>query len=118
VARTEAGYRVYSTSDIHRLRFIRRARDLGFSVREIAELLALWADHGRASADMKRIAVAHIAELEEKMRQIREMVSTLRHLADHCHGDHRPDCPILDSLAEGGPDEASRHAAAEHSARM
>lgn len=118
VARTEAGYRVYSPSDVHRLRFIRRARDLGFSVKEIAELLALWADRGRASGDVKRIATAHIADLEEKMRQIREMVSTLKHLADHCHGDDRPHCPILENLARGDVAEEQRKRAAEHSARV
>ncbi|MBB4019073.1 Cu(I)-responsive transcriptional regulator [Chelatococcus caeni] len=118
VARTEAGYRVYSTSDIHRLRFIRRARDLGFSVKEIGELLALWADRGRASADVKRIATTHIADLEEKMRQIREMVSTLRHLADHCQGDDRPHCPIIDNLARGDLDEEPQKRAARHPARV
>ncbi|APF36218.1 Cu(I)-responsive transcriptional regulator [Chelatococcus sambhunathii] len=118
VARTEAGYRVYSTSDVHRLRFIRRARDLGFSVKEISELLALWADRDRASADVKRIATTHIADLEEKMRQIREMVNTLRHLADHCHGDDRPHCPILDNLAQGDLDEAQRNRAARRPARV
>lgn len=118
IRRTEAGYRQYDGNAVHTLRFIRRARDLGFSVKEIAELLALWADRGRASGDVKRIATAHIADLEEKMRQIREMVSTLKHLADHCHGDDRPHCPILENLARGDVAEEPRKRAAEHSARV
>src|SRR4051812_17332174 len=83
VARTEAGYRVYGDSDVHTLRFIRRARDLGFSVEQMASLLTLWRDRTRASSDVKQIAVRHIAELEQKMREIREMIQTLRHLAEH-----------------------------------
>lgn len=97
--RTEAGYRVYRDSDVHTLRFIRRARDLGFSVNQLAELLALWSDRHRASADVKRIARAHIVELERKVQELRAMTDALKHLAEHCHGDHRPECPILEDLA-------------------
>jgi MerR family transcriptional regulator, copper efflux regulator len=100
-ARTDAGYRVYSDSDVHALRFVRRARDLGFSVEQMADLLRLWSDRGRASADVKDIALRHIAQLETKMRALQQMASTLRHLVDHCHGDARPDCPILEELSEG-----------------
>lgn len=97
--RTEAGYRVYSKRDVETLRFIRRGRDLGFSLDQIKDLLALWQDHSRASADVKQIALAHVAELEAKMEQLREMADTLRHLAQNCQGNHRPDCPILRDLA-------------------
>jgi len=103
VARTQAGYRVYSQSDVHTLRFIRRARDLGFSVAQTADLLRLWSDQSRASADVKRIALQHIAELEAKMQALQQMAVTLRHLARHCHGNDRPECPILEELAQGDP---------------
>lgn len=99
-ARTAAGYRVYSDSDIHTLRFVRRARDLGFSVERISRLLALWQDRSRASADVKRLALAHVEELERKARDLQEMAEILKHLANTCHGDSRPDCPIIASLAE------------------
>ena len=101
VARTEAGYRVYSDADVHTLRFIRRARDLGFSVEQITTLLALWQDRSRASAEVKRIALQHVEELDRKMSEIAEMANTLRHLAKNCHGDHRPDCPIITELSQG-----------------
>jgi Cu(I)-responsive transcriptional regulator len=97
--RTEAGYRVYEQSAVHRLRFIRRARDLGFSMAEIEQLLALWGDDRRASADVKAVAMAHVADLERKIAEMTEMKRTLEHLAAHCHGDHRPHCPILEDLA-------------------
>lgn len=100
-ARTEAGYRIYGHNDVHTLRFIRRARDLGFSVEQMRDLLALWDDRSRASADVKRIAMEHVAELERKARELQQMADTLHHLADHCHGDDRPDCPIMDELAAG-----------------
>ncbi|MFC4274347.1 Cu(I)-responsive transcriptional regulator [Achromobacter aloeverae] len=96
--RTDAGYRVYTDHDLHTLRFIRRARDLGFSVEVMRDLLALWRDRGRASADVKRIALEHVAELERKAAALRQMADTLQHLAAHCHGDQRPDCPIIDEL--------------------
>jgi Cu(I)-responsive transcriptional regulator len=100
-ARSEAGYRNYSEADVHTLRFIRRARDLGFTVGQIADLLGLWRDRSRASADVKRIALDHIAALETRIADLQSMARTLGALADHCHGNHRPDCPILDDLAEG-----------------
>jgi Cu(I)-responsive transcriptional regulator len=96
--RTDSGYRVYSDQDLHTLRFVRRARDLGFSVEQMNELLALWKDRSRASADVKRIALEHVDELERKAESLREMAATLKHLAQHCHGDERPDCPILENL--------------------
>lgn len=98
-SRGENNYRFYSSRLIHELHFIHRARALGFSIEEIRDLLALWRDHGRPSADVKAIALSHIEALEEKARALREMAATLRHLAERCHGDARPDCPILDSLA-------------------
>jgi len=101
VSRTEAGYRVYSDDDVHALRFVRRARDLGFSVAQMTDLLALWGDRSRASADVKRIAMEHVAELELKMRELRDMSKTLRHLAEHCQGDDRPHCPIIENLSSG-----------------
>ena len=100
--RTDAGYRFYTDEDVHVLRFIRRARDLGFSLADIAELLALWRDQRRASADVKRIALEHVVALERKIAELQGMASTLRTLAAHCHGDARPDCPILTDLDAGG----------------
>jgi MerR family transcriptional regulator, copper efflux regulator len=111
VVRTQAGYRVYAESDVHTLRFIRRARDLGFSVEQMETLLALWSDRTRASADVKRVAAAHITELERKMREIEGMAKTLRHLVHNCHGDSRPDCPIIEDLSHGleaTPDKQSK----------
>ena len=99
VARTDAGYRQYTPADVHTLRFIKRARDLGFSMAEIAELVSLWHDHQRASADVKRIAQTHVAELEKRIQAMQDMRRTLQNLLHHCHGDERPDCPILDDLA-------------------
>ncbi len=101
VRRTEAGYRQYGEAEVHTLRFIRRARDLGFSMAEIGQLLALWQNRRRASADVKRIALAHVNDLERRMQEMAAMKRTLERLADCCHGDHRPDCPILEELAEG-----------------
>ncbi|MET0517279.1 MAG: Cu(I)-responsive transcriptional regulator [Burkholderiaceae bacterium] len=105
VARTEAGYRLYSEQDVHTLRFIRRARDLGFRVAEIAELLKLWQNRRRASSEVKRIALAHVADLQRRLDEMTAMKRTLERLASCCHGDERPDCPILDGLAD---DEAAR----------
>ena len=102
--RTYSGYRVYSENDIQTLRFVRRARDLGFTVKQIDGLLTLWRDRDRASADVKQIAMGHVAELEKKMRELKEMTETLRHLASNCHGDAKPDCPILMSLGNSTPD--------------
>ncbi|WID94815.1 Cu(I)-responsive transcriptional regulator [Bosea vestrisii] len=97
-ARSQSGYRVYAAPNVHTLRFVRRARSLGFSVDETGSLLALWRDRSRASADVKQLALKHVAELEEKAAALQAMAATLRHLASHCHGDKRPDCPILDEI--------------------
>lgn len=98
--RSDAGYRHYSSQDAHSLRFIRRARDLGFSVEQISELLVLWRDRSRASADVKAMALSHAAGLKAKIAELQAMAETLEHLAYHCHGNDRPDCPILADLAE------------------
>jgi len=100
VARTFANYRVYSANDVHTLRFIRRARTLGFSMDDIRELLGLWQSRSRPSAAVKKIADAHIDALKAKILELQSMVKTLEHLAHHCQGDHRPECPILDDLAK------------------
>lgn len=99
--RTESGYRVYTAADVHKLRFVRRARDLGFSVAEVADLLALWNDRSRHSADVKRVAQRHIGELRERMDDLGQMLDTLQTLVDSCAGDDRPDCPILAGLEHG-----------------
>ena len=100
IRRTDSGYRQYAEKEVHTLRFIRRARNLGFGMAEIAELLKLWQNRRRASADVKRIALAHVADLDRRMEEMAAMKRTLERLADCCHGDERPDCPILDELAE------------------
>jgi MerR family copper efflux transcriptional regulator len=100
VHRTDAGYRQYGDRQIHTLRFIRRARALGFSMAEIAELLKLWQNQDRASADVKRIAEAHVADLERRIAEMQAMRQTLAQLAHCCAGDDRPDCPILSGLAD------------------
>ena len=100
-ARRDSGYRDYDARDVHTLKFIARARDLGFPIEEIGKLLTLWQDRGRSSAEVKALAVARIEELERKERELKEMRRTLEHLARNCHGDERPDCPIIDSLATG-----------------
>ncbi len=100
--RTASGYRVYSDVDIHTLRFVRRSRDLGFSVRQISTLLNLWQDRGRESGQVKRVALQHIADLEIRISELRDMIGVLKTLADTCHGDHRPDCPILHGLEQEG----------------
>ena len=108
VARSAAGYRLYDEATVHTLRFVRRARDLGFSLHEIETLLGLWVDGSRASGDVKSIALAHVADLEQRIAKMQAMQRTLAQLAHACHGDHRPDCPILDDLAgdRGAPDAA------------
>jgi Cu(I)-responsive transcriptional regulator len=98
-ARSANGYRVYAPRDVAVLRFIRHARDLGFPLEDVRRLLGLWHDRARASAEVKRLALAHVAALESKAASLRAMADSLRHLAEHCHGDARPDCPILDDLA-------------------
>jgi Cu(I)-responsive transcriptional regulator len=101
-ARTEAGYRIYGPTEVHTLRFIRQARRLGFLVDDIRKLLALWQDRSRASAEVKAIALEHIAELELRIAELTEMRDVLAQLANHCHGDERPDCPIIDELSAPG----------------
>ena len=98
-ARRDSGYRDYDDKDVHTLRFIRRARDLGFPIEEIGQLLALWQDKARASADVKALAIARADELKRKEREIQAMRRSLETLARECHGDNRPDCPILEELA-------------------
>lgn len=100
--RTGNNYRVYSLDDVHALRFIRRARDLGFSMPETEALLALWQDRTRSSADVRAIAVQHVADLEKRIAEMQAMTDTLRHLVHCCSGDDRPDCPILNDLASQG----------------
>jgi len=97
--RTFAGYRLYTEADIHRLRFIKRSRSLGFSTRQIETLLGLWNNRSRASSEVKKLAQAHADELAAKIAQMQAMQRTLQDLARRCHGDGRPECPILDDLA-------------------
>ena len=99
ITRTDSGYRQYSEADVHTLRFIKRSRDLGFSMAEIAELVALWQNRRRASASVKRIAQQHVDELAQRIQAMQAMQRSLRQLLHHCHGDERPECPILDDLA-------------------
>ena len=101
--RSDSGYRQYSAKDLERLRFIKRARDLGFSLEEVGKLLALWQDQQRSSADVKALAEQHIRELNEKIAQMTALRDTLEHLASHCQGDDRPDCPILTGIERGLP---------------
>ncbi|EYD77381.1 Cu(I)-responsive transcriptional regulator [Rubellimicrobium mesophilum DSM 19309] len=101
-ARSLSGYRAYTEQDVQRLRFIRRARDLGFQMDGIRELLALWSDRSRHSSEVKRLALDHVERLEARMRELRSMADTLRTLADCCAGDDRPDCPILADLGQDG----------------
>ncbi|AGR69051.1 Cu(I)-responsive transcriptional regulator [Burkholderia pseudomallei] len=98
--RTDSGYRVYHDDEIHLLRFIRQARRLGFLVDDIRKLLALWQDRSRASAEVKAIALEHVAELDGRIAELTDMRNTLVNLAAHCSGDDRPDCPILERLAD------------------
>ncbi len=107
VARTDSGYRQYTEADVHALHFIRRSRDLGFSMEEIAELLGLWHDRSRASSQVKRIAQQHIDDLSERIAQMQAMQRSLQTLVSCCQGNDRPDCPILDDLASG---QAEPHA--------
>ncbi len=102
--RTDSGYRAYGDADVHTLRFIRRARDLGFSVAEIHDLLGLWRDRSRKSADVKRVAQQHIADLQRRIDELRQMSDTLQTLVSCCAGNDRPECPILADLAK--PEDA------------
>src|SRR6478672_3681961 len=111
VARTDSGYRQYSEADVHTLHFIRRSRDLGFSMEEIAGLLALWHDRTRASIQVKRIAQAHIDDLSERIAAMQSMQRSLQTLVSCCKGNDRPDCPILDDLAAGQPEQNAPKAA-------
>ncbi|WP_027079910.1 Cu(I)-responsive transcriptional regulator [Luteimonas mephitis] len=97
-ARTAAGYRLYSDEDVHRLRFVKRARALGFSMKQIGILLALWSDRSRASAEVKSLALEHAQDLGTRIAEMQAMQRTLEELARRCHGNQRPDCPILDDL--------------------
>jgi len=98
--RTDSGYRAYTDADVHRLHFIRRARDLGFSVAEITDLLGLWNNKSRQSADVKRLAQQHLEELDRRMENMRQIAETLKSLINCCAGDSRPDCPILHTLEQ------------------
>ncbi|MFC7298245.1 Cu(I)-responsive transcriptional regulator [Herminiimonas aquatilis] len=102
--RTDAGYRTYTESDLHTLRFIKRGRSLGFSLDQIKDLLSLWNDAHRASADVKAIALTHVADLEKRITELSEMRDTLQDLAQSCSGDARADCPILRGLAQESQD--------------
>jgi MerR family copper efflux transcriptional regulator len=104
VARTDAGYRQYGAREVHTLRFIRRARELGFGIDEIRTLLSLWQDGGRASREVKRVAQQQVDALQRRIADLQAMQRTLEDLAAHCHGDARTDCPILDDL-EAGPQQ-------------
>ncbi len=99
-ARSANGYRQFSDTDVRTLKFIHRARKLGFSVEDIQKLLSLWQDKKRASADVKNLALAHVNEIEARIRELESVKHAILHLADRCHGDERPECPILDELAE------------------
>lgn len=101
--RAASGYREYAASDVHRLRFIARARGLGFSIDDCRSLLSLYEDDARASADVKAIVREKLDEVDRKIDELNSMRDTLQHLASHCRGDNRPDCPILDDLASGPP---------------
>jgi MerR family copper efflux transcriptional regulator len=115
--RSAAGYRIYGDRELQTLRFIQRARNLGFSVKQVSELLALWQDRARASGDVKAVARRHLAEIDRRMAELQSMRDTLEHLIGRCHGDDRPDCPILADLAgeaagETGGSHRSRSARA------
>lgn len=98
-SRRESGYRSFGQVEIDTLRFVQRARSLGFSVKDVARLLDLWRDRSRASSDVKALATEQVGEIDQKIAELRSMRDTLQHLAEQCHGDHRPDCPILDGIA-------------------
>ena len=105
--RTDAGYRVYTMDDVHRLAFIRRARAVGFGSDDIRQLLSLWQNRQRPARDVKRLAVEHLQQLQARIVDLEAIADTLSHLIGHCHGDERPDCPILDSLAADSPAPAA-----------
>ena len=99
--RSDGGYRLYQEADLHTLGFIKRSRDLGFSLEEVARLLTLWQDRQRASADVKQLAGRHIEALNRRIDELSNLRDTLEHLMENCQGDDRPDCPILQELASG-----------------
>lgn len=111
VSRTDAGYRLYTDKEVHTLRFIKRSRNLGFSMLEITELLKLWQNHQRSSQDVRNIAVKHVEDLNQRIDEMQVMKRTLEHLIHCCHGNDRPDCPILDELGHIG-DKVQNKAAA------
>ena len=115
-ARTDSGYRQYTDKEVHTLRFIRQSRELGFSIEQIRELLGLWQNRRRSSRQVKALAQAHIHELEQKLEELRAMKATLEHLVHCCHGDERPDCPIIDKLAQQEPVLQARRAGNGHGA--
>jgi MerR family copper efflux transcriptional regulator len=109
-ARTESGYRQYTAKEVSTLRFIRQSRDLGFSIEQIRALLGLWQDRKRPSRQVRALAQAHIEELDDKLKELHAVKATLEHLVHCCHGDERPDCPIIDTLAhEGAAPAATAH---------
>ena len=114
--RRESGYREYSGDDVHRLRFIRRARELGFSIEQIRELLRLWSDQERSNADVRKVALEHAAALETKAAELHEMIATLRNLARACKKGDRPLCPILNALGEGRAEAPSAPIATKRAA--
>lgn len=126
-ARRDSGYRDYGSVDVHRLAFVRRARDLGFSIDQIRDLLRLWSDRDRSSADVKEIALEHVAALRRRARALTDMADALKHLAAACEGDDRPECPIIKGLegklplplpaSAGAPRHGSRFAGAESPGR-
>lgn len=110
--RSDSGYRLYGQDDLHTLAFIKRSRDLGFSLEEVGKLLTLWQERHRASAEVKTLARDHIAALNQKIDELTGLRETLQDLVDHCHGDQRPDCPILKDLAAGAcraPESVHKH---------
>jgi MerR family copper efflux transcriptional regulator len=114
IARTDSGYRQYTEAEVHTLRFIKRGRELGFSMAEIAELVGLWRNRRRASANVRKLAQKHADDLTERIGAMQAMQRTLEHLIHCCHGDERPDCPILEDLAHprsavGAPPSRGRH---------
>jgi len=108
-ARRDNGYRDYGDADVSVLQFIRRTRDLGFSLEEVGALLTLWRDRKRPSREVKRLAEAHIADLERRMKEMRAVLRTLRDLAQHCRGDERSECPILDDLTAAPSGRRAKH---------
>lgn len=116
-ARTDSGYRQYTDKDVGTLRFVRHSRDLGFSIEQIRELLGLWQNRKRPSRQVKALAQAHIVELDEKLKELQAMKATLEHLVQCCHGDDRPDCPIIDTLESSLPVTDVGHSHAHHGLR-